>query len=122
DVLPTLCELVGQPIPVGTQGVSLLPALFGGPALPRRPILMTDAQQYAVILWPWKLLVRPLENLTELYDLSVDFGEHHDLSAAWPQRVHELNYLYASIPEFRLDQSPEARRLREERARAQLTP
>lgn len=31
DVMPTLCELVGAPIPAGVQGRSLLPLLTGGP-------------------------------------------------------------------------------------------
>jgi len=34
DVLPTLCELVGAPIPAGVQGRSLAPLLTGQPAPP----------------------------------------------------------------------------------------
>lgn len=36
DVLPTLCDLAGAPLPYGVQGTSLLPLLRGAPARPGR--------------------------------------------------------------------------------------
>jgi hypothetical protein len=120
DILPTLADLVGQKIPEGTDGVSLAPSLLGGPRSGPRPLFITDTQQYAVIAWPWKLLVWPTENLVELYDLAADFGEHHDLSSAQPERVAELERLYPTTAPLQLDQSAEGRRRRDERARAQL--
>jgi hypothetical protein len=120
DVMPTMSELVGQPIPPGTEGLSLVPLLTGVAALPPRPLLMTDSMQYAVVDWPWKLLVRPTENLIELYDLSRDFDEHHDLAAEQAARVGELNALYPMVPHVIADQGREARRRLEDEARAQM--
>jgi hypothetical protein len=121
DVVPTLSDLIGQAAPEGTEGTSLAPLMFGGHGLPVRPLLMTDSRQYAVVAWPWKLLVRPTENLTELYDLSIDFDEHHDLASSDAKHVHELGQLYQTSPPFRLGQTSEARRRREDEARAQVT-
>jgi hypothetical protein len=121
DVVPTISDLIGQAIPEGTEGTSLAPLMFGGARPPVRHLLMTDSRQYAIVQWPWKLLVRPTENLTELYDLSRDFDEHHDLSSSEAPRVHELGQLYQTVPPFRLGQTSEARRRREDEARAQVT-
>jgi arylsulfatase A-like enzyme len=122
DVLPTLCDLVGQPPPAHAQGTSLANALAGLPLTAGdRPIVMNESDQNAVVVWPWKLLVRPRENLTELYDLSADFGEKHDLSQAQPERVRALSALHRSIPPPALDRTPRGRRLREEHARQMLS-
>jgi hypothetical protein len=81
---------------------------------------MTDGQQYGVVSWPWKLMVRPAENLVELYDLVTDMAEKHDLSAGDGERVRTLKALYRSVPPPVIDRTPEGRKKREEAARSQL--
>jgi len=68
--------------------------------------------------WPHKLLVRPDDDLVELYDLSADPSERRDLSERSPELVAELTRLYRSFPPLRVDRSPRARRLREQTAQA----
>ena len=54
-----------------------------------RPLVLNESDQYGVIAWPFKLMVRPGDNLTELYDLTEDFGEHNNLAEGAPRRVGE---------------------------------
>ncbi|HEY8377020.1 MAG TPA: sulfatase-like hydrolase/transferase [Nannocystis sp.] len=117
DITPTLVDLVGADPPTAIDGRSLLPYLIpGAPAelRPRsRPLVLNETDQYGVIAWPYKLLVRPGENLTELYDLSADFAERHNLAESAPRRVGELMQYYHAAPHVTLDRTRRGRRLRE---------
>jgi len=121
DLPPTLLALAGAEVPDDMDGRSLLPELLpGAPAALRRrvrPIVLNEAQQYGIILWPYKLLVRPAENLTELYDLSRDFAKANDLSSSDTARVRQLVQLYKSFPALKIDRSRKARIRREKLAR-----
>lgn len=125
DVTPTLLTLAGAGIPSGIHGHSLLPYLLPGapPELrsKNRPLVLNESEQVGVIAWPYKLMVRPNDNLTELYDLEADFAEHNDLSASTPRRVGELMQFYHAAPSVNLDRTARGRRLRE-RAAAVDTP
>ena len=120
DLTPTVLQLVGAPLPADIQGHSLLPHLLpGAPASLRgstRPLVLNESEQYGVIVWPHKLLIRPGDNLTELYDLSDDFAEAHNLAASAPRRVGELMQYYHAAPPVNLDRSTRGRRLRERAA------
>ena len=120
DITPTVLQLVGAPVPAGVHGHSLLPYLLpGAPASLRsltRPLVLNESDQYGVIVWPYKLLVRPGENLTELYDLSDDFAERQNLAETTPHRVGELMQHYYAAPAVNLDRSSRGRRLRERAA------
>jgi arylsulfatase A-like enzyme len=122
DVTPTLLTLAGATIPAGADGRSLLPYLLPGapPELrsPSRPLVLNESEQVGVIAWPYKLMVRPNDNLTELYDLEQDFAEQHDLSASAPRRVGELMQYYHAAPPVNLDRTARGRRLRERAAAA----
>jgi arylsulfatase A-like enzyme/Flp pilus assembly protein TadD len=98
DVLPTVLDLLGQPLPEGVQGRSLVPLFREGGTAPEPP-----PEQYAETLAPrlmngwgelrvlfdgdWKYIYGPRP---ELYDLATDPDEHHDLAAAEPQRADQL--------------------------------
>jgi arylsulfatase A-like enzyme len=121
DVAPTIASLTSSSWPLGREGMDLLPYVLDGPRMPgTRAIIMTETRQWGVVAWPWKLLVRPEDNLVELYDLSSDMDEKTDLTAGERDRVHQLKQLYRSIPAPAIDRSPEGRQRREEAARAQL--
>ena len=120
DVTPTIVGLVGAKPPTGMQGRNLLPYLL--PGAPRsllggtRPLVLNESDQYGVIAWPFKLMVRPGDNLTELYDLSDDFAERYNLAEQAPRRVGELMQYYHAAPVVNLDRSARGRRLRERAA------
>lgn len=126
DVAPTVLALVGVEPPARIEGRSLLPAIIpGAPGdlRPRgRPLVLNESDQHGVIAWPYKLLVRPGDNLTELYDLSADFDERQNLAESAPRRVGELMQYYHAAPPVDLDRSSRGRRLRERNAQVPDAP
>jgi arylsulfatase A-like enzyme len=121
DLYPTLTDLLHQDRPLPCDGASLLPHLVdSSPEALRRfphPLPLHESDQFGVIFWPYKLLVRPAENLTELYHLERDFAERNDLSHEEPEKVRELWTLYHSLPKVTVDRTPRGRWLRELSAR-----
>ena len=85
DILPTVCDMTGIPVPAGVQGRSLVPSFF-------RPGAETDRLAYAETFYPryhygwsdlrsvqdgrFKLILAPVP---ELYDLDRDPGEEKNL-------------------------------------------
>jgi hypothetical protein len=122
DLAPTVLELIGAPAWPNLAGRSLVPHFVAGapPELmtetPPRPIVINESDQWGVVVWPKKLLVRPAENLTELYDLSSDPGEKQDLSGRDPDGVKRLKSLYHTFPVVSLDRTRKAREAREKLA------
>jgi arylsulfatase A len=93
DLLPTLAEFAGVSAPTNTDGLSLLPTLLGektaGRAQPQHEYLYwEDGPQRAVRCGQWKLVGKPKK--WELYDLTADPGEGHDLAADRPELVSKL--------------------------------
>lgn len=94
DVLPTLVDLAGGEVPVGIDGVSVLPTLTGGTQA-EMPFLYWEAGgerklAQAVRHGSWKgLRVEPGAPL-RLFDLRVDLAEAHDVSAQHPEVVETL--------------------------------
>ena len=126
DVTPTLLSLVDAPLPQALHGHSLIPYLIPGapPELrtATRPLVLNESEMYGVIAWPYKLMVRPDDNLRELYDLEADFAEQNDLAATTPRRVGELMQFYNAAPPVNLDRTARGRRLREKAAAVSETP
>jgi hypothetical protein len=122
DVPATLLDLVGASAAAGEiEGESLLPLLLGAPASvldPPRLLPLNETDQFGVIAWPHKLMVRPDANLVELYDLSRDFGEHNDLAESQPELVRWLTHAYHALPGLKLDRTNVARRRWEVKAEA----
>ena len=106
DVLPTALDLLGVPVPTAFQpsGNSLATALRGGPAP------TADSPQYAESLVPllhfgwsdlrvlrrgsWKYVLAPRP---ELYDLSSDPSEQHNLVGEQPVRAAALRGTLAKL-------------------------
>lgn len=117
DLTPTLLELIGvEPWPA-LAGRSLLPSVVpGAPADlfgDHRPLPLNESDQRGVIVWPDVLLIRPRDNLVELYDLARDPGQRVDRAAREPAVVRRLKALYQSFPTVRLDRSRKGRELRD---------
>ncbi len=115
DILPTLCDIYGMPVPGGARGRSLLPALRGetlaavplfSEASPRRGdvgVMVSDGWLYYLNLranaftrpWdPW-----PIRQL--LYHLDQDPACQTNLAAREPERLAAMNRLLrAASPRF----------------------
>lgn len=122
DVAPTVAALTGVTMP-DLDGVDLTPELLAapGPRADDRALVAHEQDQWAVMVWPWKLLVRPADNITELYRLDDDPGEHDDRAAAEPARVKALRARYGEFPEVSMDRTVAGRRWRETQAQPPRT-
>src|ERR1051326_7303712 len=104
DWLPTLMELIAAPqaIPTGLDGISFAPTLLGKKQDPR-PFLYREFPAYggqqSVRIGDWKGVrqnlippgrQKPLELRTELYNLKDDGGEQHDVAAAHPEMILQI--------------------------------
>jgi len=95
DLLPTLVDAAGAPMPDLVHGESLVPVLAGGEPAERTFYTQNRAnrtanEQDALFKGFTKLIYTPLLDQTELYDLRTDPGEQHDLAAAEPERAATL--------------------------------
>lgn len=95
DIMPTLLDLAGAPVPeslaASFAGQSLRPIFSGGEPLPERPATAIEfLGKNAVRQGPWKLVRLPPpygSGEFQLYNLSEDIAERHDLAASNPERV-----------------------------------
>jgi arylsulfatase A-like enzyme len=97
DVMPTLMEIAGLPIPEGTQGRSLLPILTGR-ASPNHHRDAVRCEYYDAVDLPdrswgtmyrdrrWKLIVYHDHDLGELYDMEND---PHEFDSLWDSPAHQ---------------------------------
>jgi arylsulfatase/arylsulfatase A len=113
DVMPTVLDLVGVPVPDDLDGRSLAPWLRGEDAVwePRTIVVQAHRgdvpeaeHQFALVQGRWKLLrasgfgrqAAERDHPFELYDLDADPGEQHDLAADQPLRVERLRRDYTA--------------------------
>ncbi len=95
DLMPTLTELTGAKAPPGIDGISVLPELLG------EQLLGHKQQQHEYLYWEWAgqvavragnwKAIRPGRNKPwELYDLSKDVSERHNVAAEHPDVLERL--------------------------------
>jgi len=95
DIHATALAAAGVTPPADAKkldGVNLLPYFTGGNSgRPHEALYWRFGRQMAIRLGDWKL-VRSSDDLSrqELFDLSKDVGEAHDLSTQRPEKVKEL--------------------------------
>jgi len=93
DVFPTVCDLVGGPVPDGLDGKSLAPVVRGQKDAVRDTIFLgyKDVQR-AVRRGRWKLIRYPQIAYTQLFDLEADPYETRNLAddPAHAARVKEM--------------------------------
>jgi arylsulfatase A-like enzyme len=97
DVMPTLAEMAGVPIPKNIDGISFLPTLLGKKQKPHDNLYWEFLEQggkQAALKYPWKLLKLDIFDLTktriELYNLDNDPAEQYDVSEKYPNIVAEM--------------------------------
>ncbi len=105
DVVPTLLELAGvAPLSTGAPpfpGRSLVPALARDVPIPRDEIYFHHEGNRALRQGDWKLVsARERENRWELYDLSRDRAEMHDLAASQPVRVRAMEARWKELTDL----------------------
>ena len=117
DLTPTLLALAGADGAAETEAHTLLHHLLddADPSVEGLawPILLHEQKQWGIIAWPYKLMVRPEDNLKELYDLRQDFAERRDLSFINPEKVRALQELRQQYPPFRVARTMDIIRERE---------
>lgn len=125
DVAPTLLGLLGTPTAMTPlEGVDLLPALLGAPPALRqlsRALIVHEELQWSVVDWPYQLIVRPADDIVELYDLEKDPAQRTDLSVHLTDVVRRLRARYAEVPQVRVDRTPDGRKWRERQAQPPRT-
>ncbi len=93
DVLPTLLDYLGRPIPEGVQGESLLPILRGEKSYDGQRLRISQHLDRLAFRFDqqWKVHLRQTEGgkaRVKLFDLQADPDEHHDLLQD-PKRAKE---------------------------------
>ncbi|MEK7865655.1 MAG: sulfatase [Planctomycetota bacterium] len=92
DIVPTVMAAVGAPVLAGEKldGVDLLPFLAGEEGgAPHEALYWRYGDQMAIRKGDWKLL-KTRAGGVELYDLSKDIAEEHDLAAEQVEKAEEL--------------------------------
>lgn len=109
DMMPTLAELTGAACPKDTDGISIVPVLLGektaGRKQPQHDALYWEhQQQVAVRMGVWKAIRTGGEqNPWELYDLSKDISESHDVAAQHADILAKLKAFAAAAHTERIN-------------------
>jgi arylsulfatase A len=121
DVMPTVCDIAGAPIPEQTDGISFLPTLKGEVQAEHEYLYWEfDENIYrrknnykqAVRKGDWKGIYYIDEDKFELYNLKQDLSETNELSARYPEIVKEIEAIMkeAHVPNERFPLLKEERR------------
>ncbi len=89
DVVPTVLELVGVPVPPAVQGRSLVPALRGEP-LDRLEVAVTEHEHWTSVRSATHHYLVHADGSERLWDLRVDPTEHHELVPTGGAAVEEV--------------------------------
>ena len=100
DIFPTVCDLVGAPVPSGIDGISFKPVIDGNAATTRDELFLSYQQvQRAIVADGWKLIRYPQINRSQLFDFANDPYELKDLSAD-PSQADRIAGLMAKLEKW----------------------
>ena len=102
DVLPTLAELTGMPVPEGIDGTSVLATLKGGKQdLSNREMYWEFYEKdgwRAVRFGDWKAIQRDMHKKEhqpiEIYNIKNDISEINNLAAKYPELVEKAKHIF----------------------------
>jgi arylsulfatase A-like enzyme len=101
DMMPTLAELAGADTPSGLDGISVVPALFGGKNAHSHEYLYwdyghcRDRYDQAIRMGNWKGIRLGSGSALQLYNLETDIGEKNDVANKHPKVVERIESLMA---------------------------
>lgn len=104
DVMPTVADIAGVKKPGSIDGISFLPTLLGKSGQKEHDYMYWEFHErggrQALRKGDWKLVrynvLNPEKATIELYDLSNDIGEKHNVAEEHPEKVKELMDLMKS--------------------------
>ncbi len=97
DIYPTLCDLVGGPMPAGIDGRSFKPVITGQAKAVRDELFFAYCGvQRAWRDERWKIIRYPQVNVTQLFDLQKDPDEMKDL-AGDPAQAGRIGQMLAKL-------------------------
>ncbi len=99
DWLPTACELSGTTAPASIDGLSFVPTLFGQTQPKHDYLFWSYEDKRAVRKGNWKAVIPGKNKSLELFDLSSDTGEQHNLSDQQPEIVNRMHAIIAEAYE-----------------------
>ncbi|MEY8607615.1 arylsulfatase [Parabacteroides segnis] len=101
DFLPTVCDLINEPVPTDVDGVSYLSELSGDGEQKKHDYLYWEFHEQggkqAVLKDNWKLIRlhvdNPSKSYFELYNLNADPSEQMNVVSQYPEKVKYLSSL-----------------------------
>ena len=96
DLMPTLADITDTKLGTYTDGISYLPTLLGKEGQKEHKFFYWEFHEakgrQAILVDNWKLIRQPIngETKVELYDISKDIHEDHNLATMYPAKVTEL--------------------------------
>jgi arylsulfatase A-like enzyme len=102
DFMPTIAEAVGVQTPGQSNGISMLPVLFGetgeGHAYMhwefQRPDARSNSFRQSVRMDQWKAVRYGIDSQTELYNLETDLSEENNIASEHNEMVKQMNRLF----------------------------
>lgn len=98
DFLPTIMDLIGEPLNIKTDGLSMVPTLLGQPEkqLQHDYLYWELHGRQAVRLSNWKGIRHSPEEEIELYNLKDDLGESQNVAKKHPDLVAKIEKIMAT--------------------------
>lgn len=97
DFLPTACELANVDVPDNIDGISCLPVLRGKDQPAHEYLYWQYGKKSAVRKDRWKAVRTKADAAFELYDLSNDIGEEHNIADQHPDIVEQMDSIAAQF-------------------------
>ncbi|ALJ06814.1 N-acetylgalactosamine 6-sulfate sulfatase (GALNS) [Pseudalgibacter alginicilyticus] len=94
DIMPTLADIAGTVAPESTDGISIMPTLLGEKSNQHQKqhdyLYWEDPKSRAIRMGDWKAIKPNKQTDYELYDLSADIEEQHNLADEHPEILKKI--------------------------------